>query len=49
MIKLIFTDNSNVMILKEVKGKMAKVFVPHDARIVKKIKRLLEKIWRNAQ
>lgn len=49
MIKLIFTDNNGVMILKEVNNKMAKVSVPPDARIVKRIKRILEKIWKNAQ
>lgn len=37
------------MILKEVNNKMAKVSVPPDARIVKRIKRILEKIWKNAQ
>lgn len=49
MIKLIFTDSGSVMILKDVNSKVAKVSVPADAKEVKAIKKLLEKIWRYAQ
>jgi len=47
MIKIIFTDSGLMMILKDVNGKNAKVVIPSDDKKARKIKKILERIWRS--
>lgn len=46
MIKIIFTDSGLMMILKDVNGKNAKVVISAADKRARKIRKILEKVWK---